>query len=725
MFFSDNILSKKGGGALAKVWLAAHWERKLSKAQTIQTNIEVSVGAIVGDSGQPMGLRLSGQLLLGVVRIYSRKARYLLEDCNEALVKIKMAFRPGVVDMPDEQAMAHFNAITLTETVNEFDILLPEPAFNFNNPSNNEQIDPSFTQQESSTQQTNQNVSRTAEITIRDLTANPGELSALGGGPSMLQHSLLDMEHGLGEEEEGDLLSFDFGGGAAGPSNVSGFPGFDLSNSNMSAIEAGRDFAGDRSFRPAMEGDDDLSLIRPPQDAKGKGRLEDGDLMDMDDLEMGLENRMSSAGVLQGGIDEMSFDIGAGDSLAGAAGGFNAYEEDPMPMMDEEFAPMDQDAFGRFGEESKENDFDERDGGNALLDVNGTPVGNQITGIKKTAAGSPVRKRATKTKGESSTATTTRATKKRKVVPDALIEIPTKQIMSQLADTSAIMTMEVYAPTSERMAQLLASRANKEFLRPMQHNLNVNPKLRALFASKSGDEIMPLGRIRLNKPTLRETDESFADEGGMSTIRDSLVIVNKEKSALLEKEEEAEEDEEARRESGVSGVHGEPVGGLQEWDDADRAFPDEEFAMMEAGSLAFDAPANNASLEELAMHSGVPAVSEQEIGFETPVAELVEDELLAAEDEEEADISLTNGESMSKSTMSTIEKLQHQFGRSKSGTLTLNQLLPSKPKKPEAARMFFEMLVLKTKNLIDVEQKEAFGTIKLTEMPLLSAQIAA
>lgn len=34
-------------------------------------------------------LRLSGQLLLGVVRIYSRKTRYLLEDCNDALVKIK------------------------------------------------------------------------------------------------------------------------------------------------------------------------------------------------------------------------------------------------------------------------------------------------------------------------------------------------------------------------------------------------------------------------------------------------------------------------------------------------------------------------------------------------------------------------------------------------------------------------------------------------------------
>jgi hypothetical protein len=39
---------------------------------------------------EPIALRVSGQLLLGVVRIYSRKTKYLLEDCNEALVKIKL-----------------------------------------------------------------------------------------------------------------------------------------------------------------------------------------------------------------------------------------------------------------------------------------------------------------------------------------------------------------------------------------------------------------------------------------------------------------------------------------------------------------------------------------------------------------------------------------------------------------------------------------------------------
>jgi hypothetical protein len=44
----------------------------------------------MGQEVELMALRLSGQLLLGVVRIYSRKAKYLLDDCNEALLKIKM-----------------------------------------------------------------------------------------------------------------------------------------------------------------------------------------------------------------------------------------------------------------------------------------------------------------------------------------------------------------------------------------------------------------------------------------------------------------------------------------------------------------------------------------------------------------------------------------------------------------------------------------------------------
>ncbi|RPB00614.1 hypothetical protein L873DRAFT_1827546 [Choiromyces venosus 120613-1] len=125
MFYSETLLSKTG--PLARVWLSANLERKLSKTHILQSNIESSVGAIVGQDQAPMALRLSGQLLLGVVRIYSRKARYLLEDCNEALMKIKMAFRPGNVDLP-AGAISHTAAqLTLPDVITELDLLLPDP----------------------------------------------------------------------------------------------------------------------------------------------------------------------------------------------------------------------------------------------------------------------------------------------------------------------------------------------------------------------------------------------------------------------------------------------------------------------------------------------------------------------------------------------------------------------------------------------------------------------
>jgi cohesin complex subunit SCC1 len=87
MFYSDVLLSRSG--PLAEVWLSANMDRKLNKQHILQQNIRASVNSIVDEGQAPMALRLSGQLLLGVVRIYSRKARYLMDDCNEALHKIK------------------------------------------------------------------------------------------------------------------------------------------------------------------------------------------------------------------------------------------------------------------------------------------------------------------------------------------------------------------------------------------------------------------------------------------------------------------------------------------------------------------------------------------------------------------------------------------------------------------------------------------------------------
>lgn len=123
MFYAHIVLAKKG--PLARIWLAAHWDKKLTKAHVFETNIEQSIDGIMQPKVK-LALRTSGHLLLGVVRIYSRKAKYLLADCNEAFVKIKMAFRPGIVDLPEEHREANVNAITLPEVFHDFDTALPE-----------------------------------------------------------------------------------------------------------------------------------------------------------------------------------------------------------------------------------------------------------------------------------------------------------------------------------------------------------------------------------------------------------------------------------------------------------------------------------------------------------------------------------------------------------------------------------------------------------------------
>ncbi|GAB7360839.1 hypothetical protein MBLNU230_g0825t1 [Neophaeotheca triangularis] len=127
MFYSESLLAKTG--PLARVWLAANLERKLTKQNVLNSDLENNVKDIIGNGQAPMALRLSGQLLLGVARIYSKKARYLLADCSEALLKIKMAFRPGNVDLPGgkQSHTANPNALILPDTITELDLFAPLP----------------------------------------------------------------------------------------------------------------------------------------------------------------------------------------------------------------------------------------------------------------------------------------------------------------------------------------------------------------------------------------------------------------------------------------------------------------------------------------------------------------------------------------------------------------------------------------------------------------------
>lgn len=64
----------------------------------------------------PIALRMSGHLLLGVVRIYSKQVDYLHHDCNVLFVSLRNAFRHVNVNLPENATQAQFNAITLPET---------------------------------------------------------------------------------------------------------------------------------------------------------------------------------------------------------------------------------------------------------------------------------------------------------------------------------------------------------------------------------------------------------------------------------------------------------------------------------------------------------------------------------------------------------------------------------------------------------------------------------
>jgi hypothetical protein len=105
MFYSNFIYAKKG--PLAKVWMAAHFtsQRKLKKTDIAGTDVAKSAKSIL-DPENPLALRLRGQLLLGLVRIYQRQVQYLQEDCSDALTKMKMIYRPSPVDLAPDNLKA-------------------------------------------------------------------------------------------------------------------------------------------------------------------------------------------------------------------------------------------------------------------------------------------------------------------------------------------------------------------------------------------------------------------------------------------------------------------------------------------------------------------------------------------------------------------------------------------------------------------------------------------
>ncbi|XP_075898386.1 double-strand-break repair protein rad21-like protein 1 [Nelusetta ayraudi] len=196
MFFAQLFTAKKG--PLAKIWLAAHWDRKLTKAHVFECNLESTVIDIISPQ-MKMGLRTSSHLLVGVVRIYSRKTKYLLADCSEALVKIRVAFRPDQTDLAVDGLEATVKAITLIEDFTAFDTPLPDLSA----------ID--------AVDHFSLNQCRPEEITLKEDLGNQFmDLVDFGDESHIGQTALLDMSlqslrfyDGFGDEDKGyDLLDF-------------------------------------------------------------------------------------------------------------------------------------------------------------------------------------------------------------------------------------------------------------------------------------------------------------------------------------------------------------------------------------------------------------------------------------------------------------------------------------------------------------------------------------
>lgn len=135
MFYSHTILARKS--PLGTVWIAAHLERKIKKPQIDGIDIPSYAESIMFPE-VPIALRLSGHLLLGLVRIYSWKVNYLFQDCNRMVTTIRTALASVQVDLPADADHAPFESITLPSTLNLNDLNLDDAICLMETPDNHQ-----------------------------------------------------------------------------------------------------------------------------------------------------------------------------------------------------------------------------------------------------------------------------------------------------------------------------------------------------------------------------------------------------------------------------------------------------------------------------------------------------------------------------------------------------------------------------------------------------------
>ncbi|KAM3161160.1 Mcd1 [Lachancea thermotolerans] len=122
-------------GPLAQIWLASNMSHTVSKSVSQQTDIVKSVKEIARVAGcledaeslEPITLRASGELLHGVVRVYSKKTSLLLNDIKDTLTRMMSLFRfnqPSLTLQLEKTTLTNPSQYLLQDAVTEREVLL-------------------------------------------------------------------------------------------------------------------------------------------------------------------------------------------------------------------------------------------------------------------------------------------------------------------------------------------------------------------------------------------------------------------------------------------------------------------------------------------------------------------------------------------------------------------------------------------------------------------------
>ncbi|KAF3215921.1 sister chromatid cohesion protein 1 [Orbilia oligospora] len=593
MFYSETLLSKTG--PLARVWLSANLERKLTKSNILTSNIQTSVDAIVGEDQAPMALRLSGQLLLGVVRIYSRKAR------------------PGNVDLPVNAIIAKDSLILKDQVVSAQDLLLPEP------------LDFDRTM----TVGTRAGVSRREDITLGDaddFLVGDSQLEIGRGGTQVANLNILNLEDDLQLEDD---LGLDIGDDL----------GLDITDNdpfadNSLSLEMGRDAPMSRDLADEFSRDGDGDFAMKELDFNDTGDISRGDLGpglggDTFDME-----------------DDLQLDINDDTILPLAPEDETAVDGAATPRAEREDSPLTE--VGSEGERELERVV-------RNLDISDFDPLRLPSEMEEEVVPQPSKSRS--------------AARKKKVPFDATTEMKTKQIKAQQEDRTRILKDPLFLHRDPAMLALMSLQASNGFANSIFYPKGVHPDVAKLLSPEFVKEMTDRKRKRA-----LETEAPDTETGGSPS--------HKSPRLDIDEEEEAAANATIARDVTAEG---------------------EEIQIPGADEFEYNAPGGIDDSFDTSIGG---------VGFQ-PHHEQTLDDLPEEEVEPQAEI-------VSQATTHAVHLLREKFtepvgrtGRSnqsqsqtKEEVVFSNMFPKSQTTRVDATKMFFEILVLATKDAIAVKQGE-------------------